>query len=42
MLGQAVGRYQETMAEHTPNNIRSADGGATIEGDCMIDTWVIS
>lgn len=37
MLGQAVGRDQETMAEHTPETIRSADGGATIKGDYMIE-----
>lgn len=42
MLGQAVGRDQETIAEHTPDIIGSADGGATIKGDYMMNTWFTS
>ena len=33
MPGQTVGRDQKTMAKYTHNDIRSADGGATVKVD---------
>ena len=37
MLGQAVGRDQKTVAKHTHDSIRGADGDASTKGDYMIE-----
>ena len=36
MPGEIVGRDQKTMARYTHNDIRNADGGATVKVDYVM------